>query len=123
MATRILEDFARERSTFVVDVAFRNAAGAAITPTAASWSLYDPRDVAMNSRANVAITTPSATVSITLAGADLATYEDEVGDMVTRTLVASATHGGNVYLDQVKFSILRIAGSVRITREPVGGVE
>jgi hypothetical protein len=71
MARVVLTEEAVERSTFVVSVGFVDEAGAAVTPTAARWSLVDAFGQVVNGRDGVVIGALAATVEIVLAGADL----------------------------------------------------
>lgn len=70
--TTKLSEHATEKSTFVVTVAFKDETGAAVTPTAATWTLTDRAGAVINSRSAVTINPLSPTYSIVLQGADLA---------------------------------------------------
>lgn len=61
-----------EEATLVVTVAWLDDASAAVTPSAATWTLTDTDGRIVNSRENVAITGLSTSNAIVLSGADLA---------------------------------------------------
>lgn len=61
-----------EESTFAITSAFVDSAGNAVTPNTLTWSLADRDGTIINSREDVAIGTPAASVTITLSGDDLA---------------------------------------------------
>jgi len=61
---------ATKQGVFVVTFTFTDAAGTAIVPNVADWTLQDRAGVTMNGRIAVSIT-PASSVSITLEGNDL----------------------------------------------------
>lgn len=67
-----LSDHANERATYVVTVSFTDESGAAVVPTAATWTLTDRAGAVINSHSNVTINPLSSTYNIVLSGADLA---------------------------------------------------
>ena len=95
MAAIILSDHATERSTYVVDVAFRDEDGAAVVPTSAVWTLTDDLGTAINEREDEAIT-PAASVAIVLSGADLAVAGAVA---VTRILTVEAVYTSDLGAD------------------------
>lgn len=70
--TTKLTDHATERSTYVITVAFRDETDAAVTPSAATWTLTDRAGAVINSRSAVAITPLATSANIVLTGDDLA---------------------------------------------------
>lgn len=71
MAT-ILTDHATEKSIYVITASFVNEDGAAVTPTAATWTLTDRAGTVINSRSAVSITPLATSATIVLQGNDLA---------------------------------------------------
>lgn len=78
---------------------YKDANDSAVTPTSASWSLYNDRGAIVNSRLNVSIATPTSADKILLQGADVTsttgknegrklvitfTFTDDDGDTVTQ---------------------------------------
>lgn len=71
MATT-LATVAVEEATYVITVGWLDDAGAAVTPSAATWTLTDQDGRVVNSRSNVNITSLSTSNAIVLSGPDLA---------------------------------------------------
>jgi hypothetical protein len=71
MTLQHLSEPAYELSTYAIDVAFLDDAGAAVVPASATWTLTDVRGVVVNGRDGVAISGLASTVSIPLTGLDL----------------------------------------------------
>lgn len=99
-----------EESTYVVTVSFTNAAGTAVTPTSATWSLLDKDGEIVNSRNAVTISSLSTSVDILLSGDDL-----QIADGKTRKLLVEAVYssdeGSNLPLkDQLTFQIQDLVG-------------
>lgn len=78
MAIR-LNKKAVERSTYVITIEFRNENGNLVTPNSATWTLTDENGSIINSRQDVAISSPSSTETVALTGADLAIQSGETG--------------------------------------------
>jgi|SRR3990167_9583028 len=93
----VLSTHAKERSTYVITVAFTDDEGAAVTPTSATWTLTDLDGNVINERSAVAITPLSTSATIVLTGDDLvigtygeerellvqAVYDSDLGDDLT----------------------------------------
>lgn len=62
----------REKSTIKVTCAWKNAAGTAVTPDSATWTLTDEGGDTINSRSEISIAAPSTTNDVVLSGDDLA---------------------------------------------------
>lgn len=69
MAT-VLTEKAKEKGTYVVNVAFLDEDAAAVVPTAATWSLRTGDNTEVNSRTDIALT-PATAVDIVMSGLDL----------------------------------------------------
>lgn len=82
--------------------------GVAVTPVTIAWSLTDGKGTTVNSRTDVAVAVPAATIYIALAPADLA-----VADGYERVMTLEWTYDSDVYGSgvadglQIKFSIER----------------
>jgi hypothetical protein len=77
-----------EKGTYVVTATATDAAGASVTPSAATWSLYDSRGNIINSRSAAPLTFTAGVAKIVLSGNDLAI---STGDN-KRTLLVEATY-------------------------------
>ncbi len=77
---------ARDKSTFVVTAAFKDAAGAAVSPSAVTWTLMDADGDVVNSRTAVSVA-PGTSVDIVLSGEDL-----DYADGAVRVLLIEATY-------------------------------
>lgn len=89
-----IDETAKERGTIAIVVSFADETGAAMAPTTMTWSLVDVNGTAINSRADVAVVTPSAEETIVLSGADLqiTAAEQAAGySMVKRRFVVEIT--------------------------------
>ena len=87
--TTQLTEMAKEGSTFVVQAAFTNEDGDAVTPDSIAWTLTDAAGRVVNSREDVAVGTPASTIHIVLSGDDLL-FDGYVGQM--RVLTVEATY-------------------------------
>jgi len=93
-------DDAIEGADYPLTITIANPAGVAITPSAASWSLYDLQGNVINSRSDVALT-PSSSMALVLQESDLdiaAGY-----DSADRVLHVAGTYDDPVYGDGVSF--------------------
>jgi hypothetical protein len=99
-----------DRSTYVVTAAFTDETGAAVTPSAVTWSLFNETGGVVNSRSAVSAT-PAASVAIVLSGADLA-----AADGSRRVLLIEATY------DSTNGTGLTLRDSVTIVVDDLVGV-
>ncbi len=89
MATRFsVSQAVKERSTCVISVSFTDESGAAVTPTAVTWTLTDAAGTVINDREDESVT-PASEVDIVLKGDDLALPEDTTS---LRLLTVEATY-------------------------------
>jgi len=88
MATR-LQKVAKDRSTFIVTVAFYESEtnGDPVTPTAVTWTLTDREKNIINAREDVSVASPAQSVDIVLYGDDI-----DHDDGAWRRLVITATY-------------------------------
>lgn len=99
-----------EESTYVVTVSFTNAAGTAVTPSSASWSLFDKDGDVVNSRSAVAISSLDTSVDIVLSGDDLQIAVGKTRKLLVQA-VYSSDEGSNLPLnDQMTFQIQDLVG-------------
>lgn len=104
---------AQERSTFGIVISFIDDTGAAVTPSAATWSLTDGAGNVVNSRSAVAIGSLATTATIVLSGADLAlltTYQGNARYLLIEYTYTSSLGSGLPAKDQVLFYIDDLAG-------------
>ena len=93
----ILTTIAKEKSTFILTVAFTDENGSAVAPETLKWSLTDENGTAINSRTDVSVASPQASNSIVLSGDDLQILEDEANDRYAkRRFVAEATYDSDL---------------------------
>lgn len=72
--TVIKKTRAKEGSTYIIPVTFKNESGVAQAPQSARWTLMNAKKQVLNNRRHVAIT-PATTVNIMLFGQDLKVTE------------------------------------------------
>lgn len=103
--TAKLKQSANEQSTFAVEVSFFDETGAALIPTAVTWTLTDNTKVVVNGRVAVSIT-PASTVIIVLSGDDLIIGQHDKGRYLLIEATYNSTLGSNLPLrDQVFFEV------------------
>ena len=96
-----------EKSTIVMTAAFTDAAGDAVTPDTITWSLALDDGTAVNSRTDVSIVTPAASVDVVLSGDDTAIIAGANETRIfTIKAVYTSTEGSGLPLnDEAKFFI------------------
>jgi hypothetical protein len=87
---------AQEQSTYVITVAFKDEDGQDVIPTAATWTLTDSGGAVINSRLDVAISPPAASVDIVLTGDDLLISTGFTGDSEERIFTIQATYDSSL---------------------------
>lgn len=108
MPTTITSTKAIEQSTFVITCSFTDEDGDAVAPDTLSWSLTDEDGTIINSREDVAVTSPSASEDIVLSGDDLALvsgHEEDERYLVLEGTYTSDAGTGLPIRDQVKFYV------------------
>jgi len=102
----IISAAAREQSTFVITCAFKDETGAAVAPTTMAWSLTDTDGTVINSRTDVAISSPTATENIVLGGDDLTIINGDRILILTLEGTYTSTNGSGLALkEQVRFTV------------------
>jgi hypothetical protein len=91
MAT-FLKEVAQEESAYVVTVTFKDSNNAAVAPSAATWTLTTPDGTVVNSREDVAISSPTSSEDIVLSGDDLAWQGTGSDDHEILILTVEATY-------------------------------
>lgn len=91
MARYRLENNAVEKSTYVINMSFKDENGTAVTPGTLTWTLTDTKGRVINSRENVAVSVPTSSENVVLYGDDLALSQN---DNRTRVFTAYATWSG-----------------------------
>lgn len=89
---------AHEEGTYVVTCDFYDDLGAAVAPDTLAWTLTDEGGTVINSRTDVAVSSPTSSEDIVLSGDDLALQTGEVGD-TARILTIEATYDSTTGLD------------------------
>lgn len=91
-----LDAAANERSTYPITLSFYDGGedGDLVTPSSATWSLYDPAGGVVNGRDGVALSVTDGVGVVVLTGADLAVSGV---DPVTRHVVVEATYTSTTY--------------------------
>jgi len=107
--TIVLPTKAKEGSTYIVTVSFKDEDGEAETPTAITWTLTDSDGTVINSREDVSVS-PASTINIVLSGDDLQIVSENVSSPTRRVLtieaVYNSTLGNNLPLkEQIEFNI------------------
>lgn len=93
MSTTIISEKANEKGTFVVTASFTDENGDSVIPVSITWSLSRSDGTIVNSRQDVSVGSPAATVNIVLYGSDLATFS---GDNYRRILTIEALYNSDL---------------------------
>jgi len=80
-----------EESTYIITLAFTDEDGDPVVPTMITWTLSNTTGTVVNSRLDVAIAVPAASVDVLLQGDDLQILSGEVNQGV-RTFTVEATY-------------------------------
>lgn len=97
---------ASEKSALFVTLGFTDEDGNDVVPDSIKWTLVDLTGSVINTRAQVAVAVPAASVTIVLSGADLAIQTSEANsrNTVKRRLVVEAVYdsalGDNLPLNE-----------------------
>jgi hypothetical protein len=97
-----------EESTYPVTVSFTDEAGAAVIPTAATWTLSDKNGNVVNSREDVVISSLAASVTIVLSGDDLALSNGRIRKLTIKATYNSSLGNGLPLKDEVTFLITNL---------------
>jgi len=96
----IINTKAKEKSTYVITVAFSDENGDALVPKTMKWSLTDTSGTVINARDQVVVAVPAASNDIVLSGDDLQIKSLEVSqDTVVRVLIIEATYNSDLGSD------------------------
>lgn len=68
----LLEKKAVEESTYSIVIGFKDSAGSDVVPNTLKWTLSDKSGTIINSRTEVPVVTPAASITVVLSGDDLA---------------------------------------------------
>lgn len=106
---------ASEQGTYVITLTFTDETGTSVVPDSITWTLMNRNTgTIINSREDVAVTTPAASVDVVLSGDDLQILTDE-NDYGRRVLLVEAIYdsdaGNNLPLKtEAYFQIDDLAG-------------
>lgn len=104
-----------DESTYVVNCAFEDENGLPALPNAITWTLTNDAGVVINSRQDVVVAVPAASVDIVLAGQDL-----DYADGPARIMVIDATYDSSLGDDlplreSIRFLIEDLVGTAALT--------
>ena len=86
-----------EESTGGIDCAFEDEEDADVVPGSIAWTLTDLSGTVINSREQVAVAVPAASVTITLSGDDLALQSAEANrEKVKRRFLVEAVYDSDL---------------------------
>ncbi len=108
----IISAAAREGSTFVITCAFKDETGTAVSPTTMTWTLTDTNNNVINSREDVAISSPTSSENIVLGGSDLPILtggSDRILILTLEGTYTSANGSGLALKEQVRFTVKDLA--------------
>ena len=90
---------ATESGTYIVAVAFADEDDQSVVPSSITWTLTDKNGSVINSRQDVAIAVPAASVEITLSGDDLALQSSETNGFALRHVGFEAVYDSDAGAD------------------------
>lgn len=102
---------AKDQSTYQVTAAFTDAAGDSVVPSAITWTLTDRDGTVINSREDVAVATPAASIDIVLSGDDLK-YSDGAKRILTIEATYDSDEGSDLPLKQE--SVIKIDDLINV---------
>lgn len=111
MSIETLTSAAVELSSFTVSVAFADENGDAVTPDTVTWSLVNLGGRVINSRQDVEVASPAASIDIALNGDDLRVSGESASEQRLLIVRATYTASGGVSKNlnsAVLFSVLRL---------------
>ena len=88
-----ITDHATEESTFPIEVSFTDDAGDPVIPNVITWHLTDRDGTVINSREDVNVAIPAATITVVLQGDDLVLDDS---DNNLRILTIEATYNSTL---------------------------
>ena len=112
MAT-LLTTIAKEKSTYMITIACTDEDGAAVAPATLTWSLSKSDGTAINSKTDVAISSPTSSETVVLSGDDLQIY---ASDDYIRVFVVEGTYNSDLG------SGLPLKGSAKFQIEDIAAV-
>jgi len=99
-----------DKSTGVITLAFKDAAGTAVIPTAITWTLMNAAGGVVNSRTAVAVAVPAASVDIVLSGEDLDYADGETRRLLVQATYNSTEGSGLPLKEEIVFTINDLTG-------------
>lgn len=105
-----LQAVATDRSTFVVELQFRDSNGSAVAPTSAVWSLRDSKGNIVNARDQVAISSPAATSYVITQGDDNAAAVDRYRILTVEAQYDSTLGSGLPLNAEFRYRIIDLEG-------------
>ncbi len=106
MSIILTSDKAVEKSTFIITASFTDENGDAVIPNSIKWTLSDSSGDIMNSREDIEILTPAATVTIVLSGLDLAIIDTDLNRFLAIEAEYDSALGSDLPLnEELQFKI------------------
>ena len=96
---------AKEGSTYIVTVTYKDEDGSAVTPNSVIWTLTNGRGQVVNSRSAVSIASPGTSNTIVLQGDDLNIDDGEEREISISALYDSSNGSGLPLKDSATFVI------------------
>jgi hypothetical protein len=96
MPVNITDKKAVEKSTLIVTAAFTDEDGNAVTPNNITWTWTDEDGTVINSREDVVVVTPAASVNIVLYGDDLQILSAESAAEVIRIVTLEYDYDSSI---------------------------
>jgi len=97
---------AAEKGTFVFTAVFTDEDGNSVIPNSITWTLTDIIGTVINSRLNVAVAVPAASIDIVLRGLDLKVVGRNVKRVVTIKAIYNSSYGSNLPLNgEARFDV------------------
>lgn len=90
---------ANEKGTLIISCAFTDEDGDSVIPTSIVWSLVDKYGTIINSREQVSVSVPAASIDIVLSGLDLTFRTNDSGQYIDRYIVVEAIYDSSAGTD------------------------
>ena len=110
-------EYAVEKSTYVVTLAFLDEDNDPVTPATGTWTLTDANGTVINSREDVAISGLDSSIDIVLSGDDLAISAGFSGNSELRIFTFEGTYNSDLGVglplrDQLEFPVFNLGAIV-----------
>lgn len=104
---------AKEGSSYVIPVRFKDGVGTTQAPSAIAWGLSSSTGASVNSRENEQVSSPSGTVNILLTPSDLAISDGSRRYLTVKAKYNSDDYGIDLYITgEEEFTITDLVGAI-----------